>query len=152
VRDRTGVSVTASGAKLLSRARTILREIQLTEAELTSRTSSPAGDVIIGLPSGAARVMTGALLATAREELPLISLKIVEGMSGPLEEWMEAGRFNLAVLYRTADGPDSMTVLAREELCLVVPRGEPPFDHTVRFSNLHAFPLAVPMRNNSVRR
>src|SRR5262249_45271634 len=55
VRDRTGVSVTASGAKLLSRARTILKEIQLTEAELTSRATSPAGDVIVGLPSGAAR-------------------------------------------------------------------------------------------------
>ena len=33
VRERTGVSVTASGAKLLARARTILKEIQLTEAE-----------------------------------------------------------------------------------------------------------------------
>ncbi|NJO32345.1 MAG: LysR family transcriptional regulator [Rhodospirillales bacterium] len=152
IRDRTGVSVTASGAKLLKRARTILQEIQLTEAELTSRVEHPAGEVTIGIPSGAARVMTGELLATAREELPGISLKIVEGMTGPLEEWMGAGRFNLAVLYRTVDSPGLMTILAREELCLVVPPGEPPFDDTVRLANLHVFPLAVPMRNNNVRR
>ena len=152
VRERTGVSVTASGAKLLTRARTILKEIQLTEAELTSRAVSPAGEVTVGIPSGAARVMTAELLATAREELPGISLKIVEGMTGPLEEWMAAGRFNLAVLYRTAESPGPMTILAREELCLIVPPGEPPFEDTIRLANLHAFPLAVPMRNNNVRR
>jgi LysR family nitrogen assimilation transcriptional regulator len=152
IRERTGVSVTASGAKLLTRARTILKEIQLTEAELTSRAVSPAGEVTVGIPSGAARVMTAELLATAREELPGISLKIVEGMTGPLEEWMAAGRFNLAVLYRTAESPGPMTILAREELCLIVPPGEPPFEDTIRLANLHAFPLAVPMRNNNVRR
>ena len=72
---------------------------------MTSRVATPAGEVTIGIPSGAARVMTAELLATAREELPGISLRIVEGMTGPLEEWMAAGRFNLAVLYRTAESP-----------------------------------------------
>jgi len=152
VRERTGVSVTVSGAKLLRRARTILQEIQLTEAELTNKPASPAGEVTIGIPSGAAKVMSGELLATAREELPRISLKIVEGMTGFLEEWMGAGRFNMAILYRTVDSPGPMTILAREELCLVVPPGEPPFDGTVRLANLHVFPLAIPMRNNNVRR
>lgn len=152
VRDRTGVSVTTSGAKLLKRARNILKEIQLTEAELTNRVASPAGEVTIGIPSAAARVMNGELLAMAVEELPGVSLKIVEGMTGPLEEWMGEGRFNLAVLYRTAESPGPTTVLAREEFCLIVPPGEPPFDDTIRLADLHAFPLAVPMRNNNVRR
>jgi LysR family transcriptional regulator, nitrogen assimilation regulatory protein len=152
IRDRTGVSVTASGAKLLKRARTILREIQLTEAELTNRATSPAGEVTIGIPSGAARVMIGELLATAREELPSVSLKIVEGMTGPLEEWMGAGRFNLAVLYRTAESSAQMTVLAREELCLVVPPGQPPFEAAIRLADLHAFPLAIPLRHNNASR
>lgn len=152
IRDRTGVSVTASGAKLLRRAKNILNEIRLTEAELTNRVASPTGEVTIGIPSGAARVMNGELLAMAGEELPGVSLKIVEGMTGPLEEWMGEGRFNLAVLYRTAEGPGPTTVLAREEFCLVVPPGEPPFEDTIRLADLHAFPLAVPMRNNNVRR
>ena len=62
------------------------------------------------------------------------------------------GRFNLAVLYRTAESPGPTTVLAREEFCLVVPPGEPPFEDTIRLADLHAFPLAVPMSNNNVRR
>lgn len=65
---------------------------------------------------------------------------------------MAAGRFNLAVLYRTAESVGKMTVLAREEFYLVVPPGEPPFEDSIRLADLHAFPLAVPMRNNNVRR
>ncbi|PBB52145.1 MULTISPECIES: LysR family transcriptional regulator [Mesorhizobium] len=152
VRDRTGVSVTASGAKLVERARSILEEIQLTEAELTNTKASPAGEVTIGIPSGAARVLSGPLLEAARNELPRVSLKMIEGMTGPLEEWMAAGRFNLAVLYRTAESVGQMAVLAREELCLVVPPREPPFEDSIPLADLHAFPLAVPMRNNNVRR
>ncbi|BCM17682.1 LysR family transcriptional regulator [Mesorhizobium sp. J8] len=152
VRDRTGISVTASGSKLLERARTILREIRLTEMELTNTVASPAGEVTIGIPSGAARVLSGPLLESARGELPRISLKMIEGMTGPLEEWMAAGRFNLAVLYRTAESTGRMTVLAREEFYLVVPPGEPPFEDEIPLADLHAFPLAVPMRNNNVRR
>ncbi|MER9559840.1 LysR family transcriptional regulator [Mesorhizobium sp. M0323] len=152
VRDRTGISVTASGNKLLERARTILREIRLTEMELTNTVASPSGEVTIGIPSGAARVLSGPLLESVRNELPRISLKMVEGMTGPLEEWMAAGRFDLAVLYRTAESAGRMTVLAREEFCLVVPPGEPPFEDEIPLGDLHAFPLAVPMRNNNVRR
>ncbi len=152
VRDRTGVSVTASGARLLERGRSILREIQLTETELTNTVASPSGEVTIGIPSGAARVLSGPLLESVRSELPRISLKMIEGMTGPLEEWMAAGRFNLAVLYRTAESVGRMTVLAREEFCLVVPPGEPPFEDSIPLADLYAFPLAVPMRNNNVRR
>lgn len=152
VRDRTGISVTASGGKLLERARTILREIRLTEIELTNTVASPSGEVTIGIPSGAARVLSGPLLESVRNELPRISLKMIEGMTGPLEEWMAAGRFNLAVLYRTAESAGRMTLLAREEFCLVVPPGEPPFEDEIALADLHAFPLAVPMRNNNVRR
>lgn len=152
VRDRTGVTVTASGAKLLERARTILEEIHLTEAELTNTTISPAGEVTIAIPSGAARVLSGPLLESVMNELPRISLKMIEGMTGPLEEWMAAGRFNLAVLYRTAETVGHTMVLAREDFCLVVPAGEPPFEDSIPLADLHAFPLAVPMRSNNTRR
>jgi LysR family nitrogen assimilation transcriptional regulator len=83
--------------------------------------------------------------------LPKVSLKVVEGMSGPIEEWMAAGRFNLAILYRTVESTGAFIVLAREEFCLVAPPNQPPFAKTIRLSGLHAFPLAVPMRVNNVR-
>lgn len=152
VRDRTGVTVTASGEKLLQHARIILRQVSLAEAELSNKVKSPAGEVTIGIPSGAARAMVNELLALAKERLPKVSLKIVEGMSGSIEEWMTAGRFNLAILYSTGECPANSAVLAREELCLIVPPDQPPFENSVCLSDLHAYPLAVPMRVNNVRR
>lgn len=152
IRDRTGVTVTSAGDKLLRHARIILQQVSLAEEELTSKVKSPSGEVTIGIPSGAARVMVAELLAMANERLPRVSLKIVEGMSGLIEEWMAAGRFNLAVLYKTLDNPGASTELVQEEFCLVAPPGQPPFDETIRLADLHAFPLAVPMRVNNVRR
>lgn len=152
IRDRSGATLTSAGQKLLKHARIILHQVRLAEEELTSKPKSPSGEVTIGIPSGAAKVMVAELLAWAKEQLPKVSLKIVEGMSGPIEESMAAGRFNLAVLYRTVESASSATVLAREEFCLVAPPNEPPFSDTIRLSELHAFPLAVPMRVNNVRR
>jgi LysR family nitrogen assimilation transcriptional regulator len=152
VRDRTGVTLTSAGSKLLNHAHIILDQVSRAEQELTSKVKSPAGEVTIGIPSGAARVMVAELLAIAKERLPRVSLKIVEGMSGPVEEWMAAGRFNLAILYKTVESPGNAAVLASEEFCLVVPPDQPPFDDTIRLADLHAYPLAVPMRVNNVRR
>lgn len=151
IRDRTGVRMTESGAKLLKRAETILREIRLTEAELTASPTSPVGEVTIGISSGLARVMSCELLAAAKQELPNISVKVVEAMTGPLEASMETGRLNLAVLYQPVESSKVATILAREEICLVVPPGEPPFEDDVRMVDLHAFPLVVVIRQNDVK-
>lgn len=152
VRDRTGVAVTDAGAKLLTHAQIILAQIKLAESELTSKPSSPSGEVTIGIPSGAARVMVAELLTTARAALPNVALKIVEGMTGTLEEWMNAGRLNLAILYRTIEEASAYKMLATEEFCLVVPPDSMAGVDTVRLEDLHRFPLAVPMRANNARR
>jgi LysR family nitrogen assimilation transcriptional regulator len=152
VRDRTGITLTEAGTKLLHHARIIIRQVRLAEEELTNRAQSPSGEVTIGIPSGAARVMVTELLARAKEELPKVALKIVEGMSGPIEEWMTAGRFNLAVLYRPLENPNQSNTLMREEFYLVAPPDQPPFETTIALSDLHPYPLAVPMRTNNVRR
>jgi len=134
VRDRTGVSPTLSGKKLLKRAEIILKEVQLTEFEFTNKAASPVGEVTVGITSGVARLMIGELLAVAREELPGISLKITESMLGPLQEAVDAGHFNLAVLYSTTESSTAQAILAREEFCLVAPTGRAPFDDTIRLA------------------
>lgn len=57
------VNVTASGDRLLERAR-IVREIQLTETGLTNSVAAPSGEGTI--PSGAARLVSGSLLEAVR--------------------------------------------------------------------------------------
>jgi LysR family nitrogen assimilation transcriptional regulator len=152
VRDKTGVRTTDRGTRLLTHAQIILRQLALAEADLTSTSSSPAGEVTLGVPSGAARVMVSDVLAAAAKTLPNVSLKIVEGMTGQLEQWMTGGRFDLAVLYRTTDTVGRCVQLAREELYLIANPVAPPFATTIELANIHSFPLAVPRPTNYVRR
>jgi LysR family nitrogen assimilation transcriptional regulator len=55
--DMTHQTAASDEVRLLERARIILKEIQLTEAELTNSVAAPSGEVTIGIPSGAARVL-----------------------------------------------------------------------------------------------
>jgi LysR family nitrogen assimilation transcriptional regulator len=152
IRQRTGVSLSAAGARLLHHAQIILNQVSLAEEELTSKAKSPVGEVSLGIPSGPARFLVPELLASMSERFPKVSLKIVEGMSGPIEEWMLAGRFNLAILYKTVEEAAGFDVLAQEEFCLVIPPDLPPFENTVPLAELHAYPLAVPMSVKNARR
>ncbi|UCI31830.1 LysR family transcriptional regulator [Mesorhizobium sp. B4-1-4] len=149
VRDRTGVTPTIAGYKLAHHARAILQRVTLAEEELTNAAKSPSGEITIGISCGVARMMVSRILALAREQLPMVSIKIVEGMSGPIEEWLAQGRFSLAILESTVENQDA-AILAREEFCLVVPPNKPPFENTVRLSDLQKFPLAIPVRANSI--
>jgi LysR family transcriptional regulator, nitrogen assimilation regulatory protein len=151
VRDKDGVRTTERGAKLLSHAASILHHVDLAEADLTSDVGRPAGDVTIGIPSGAARVMVASLLAASAEANPLVSLKISEGMTGQIEEWMTAGRLDLAILYRSPDNIGRNVELAREDLYLVAHPEMPPFEPVVALAEIQRLPLAVPTQANSLR-
>lgn len=152
VRERSGVTLTPAGTRLLHHARIILNQVSIAEEELTSKPKIPVGEVSIALPSGPARFMAPELLNMANERFPKVSLKIVEGMSGSIEEMMLAGRFNLAVFYTMKGDGSYYDVLAEEEFCLIIPPNSPPFENTVSLDQLSAYPLAVPMNVTSVQR
>lgn len=152
VRERTGIRLTEQGEKLLVHARIILNQLAQAESELSNKSDGPAGQVSVAVPSGAARVVVPELLAVTGQMLPQVSLKITEGMSGQLDEWMAAGRFNLALLYRAPAHVGRSLELAREDLYLVAPASHPPFVDAVELTSLASFPLAMPMASNNVRR
>lgn len=151
-RERTGVRPTAAGERLLDHARIILGQVALAEAELTCKTRAPAGEVSVGLPSGAARLTASELLSVAESQLPNVSLKIVEGMTGSLEDWLSAGKLDLAILYRPTGRVGPHLELAREAFCLVVGPACTLTGEEIELSEIPRFPLAVPMSANSARR
>lgn len=151
VREADGVRPTVAGAKLLDHARIIFGQLALAEREVGEERANPSGIVSIGIPSGAARVLAGPLLSAGKKELPRISIRIVDAMTGYLEDWLTDGRLDLAVLYRPWNGSDQESQLVRESFYLVSPAHERTDEATIRFGALAGLPLALPSGSNNAR-
>ena len=62
------------------------------------------------------------LIMRLREELPKVSPRIVEGMSGYVLDWLRDGRVDIAVLYGTQDTSEiETTEVCLEDLYLISP-------------------------------
>lgn len=151
VREPDGVRPTAAGAKLLDHARIIFGQLVLAEREVGEERANPSGIVSIGIPSGAARVLAGPLLSAGKTALPRISIRIVDAMTGYLEDWLAEGRLDLAVLYRPWENSDAHAQLVKESFYLVSSVDAPADETTIRFEALAGLPLALPSGSNNAR-
>ena len=153
--DRTpsGIRPTEAGARIADRARAILRLVEALVIEARSDTHAPAGDVFVGLPTTMALHLTVPLVKAVRERFPKVNLRISEGMSGHIQEWLLSGRLDLAILY--TDEPAGGLILDKltdEDLCLI---SRPDASHagkTIRFADLGAIPLVLPGPDHGLRR
>jgi len=143
VREARGVALTAAGEKLLAHARAIL--VQLGDAERDVRRAGdvPSGPVSVGVPAGVARLLNPPLLQACAEELPHVSLRIVEVLPGHVLEWLDSGHIQLGVHY-VLGAPTDGALLAEEDYYLVSGAPQPSLEDAVRFTDLPRFPLVLP--------
>lgn len=99
IRSSHGATLTSAGRLLLDRARQIVALVDRTQEEVRVAGSEAVGAVSFGLPSSVSMVLSVPLAETVRVELPKVSLKVVEAMSGFIKDWLEAGEIDLAILY-----------------------------------------------------
>ena len=156
VRNGRGAVPTEAGKLLLEHGRGILHQVERAREELGRVRGALAGRVAIGLPPSLARVLTVPLTRAFRQQLPEASLSISAGLSVTLQEWLNTGRLDIAVLYNAQPAPEmEITPLQDEELVLVQqrPRGLPedPPPPAVALREVAALPLVIPSRPNAVR-
>lgn len=151
-RHARGAAPTEFGLMLCEHARTILREVELAKQVVRTAAENPAGEVMIGLPTSACRGITTLLADAVRIRHPNISLHIVEAMSGSLDEWIQSGRLNVALLYdHNAFDNIVTTEILKESLYLFV---SPEFAHLgpeITFDQASQLPLVLPSRSNVLR-
>lgn len=151
-RHARGAAPTEFGLMLCEHARTILREVDLAKQVVRTAAESPAGEVMVGLPTSACRGITTPLADAVRSRHPNISLHIVEAMSGSLDEWIQSGRLNLALLYDHKAFDNIVTTeILKENLCLFV---SPEYKHLgpeITFDQVTQLPLVLPSRQHVLR-
>jgi LysR family nitrogen assimilation transcriptional regulator len=145
-RTTRGVEPTEAGLVLLQRAEQLLQSLDETRDAITAVSARPAGDVSLGLPPSLSPVFAPAMMAECTRLYPAIRLRITEGLSVFLEEWLKMGRIDLAVLTKLGEMPNVTRVsLGREELVLVAPRGTvAPGQTTVPLCDLTRRQITIP--------
>ena len=153
-RDARGVCPTEAGEQLLLHGRDVLERLEQLPRMVGSRSHRVAGRVVVGLPTSASAVLSVPLLRAALERYPLVRIHLMESLSGTLEEWMEAGRLDLAVLYDAQPLPGiALEPVLVEDLWLVGgPNAFPASRKEVAFRTLPRYRLVVPSLSHSHRR
>lgn len=151
-RGRRGMQLTEAGELLRARIVGPLRQIGHAVYEVRSLPTETGGSVVFGMPPTMIQILAGPLARRVAASAPNTSLRIVDGHSGHLLEWMRRGELDGAILYGPTPAGVNATKLIEDELVLVGPPGAPIADEeTVDFSALGEVPLILPSPTHGLR-
>lgn len=153
-RNGRGAILTEAGQTLLIRARRVLADVAQIRHDLAQDHDHVQGTVTLGVPPSVGLVLLAPLLSQIRRDFPGIQMRVLEGFSGHVAEWLANGRVDLAVLYKLRAGqfPDTEHLLF-EDMYLVSAREAPPLGQgaTVRLCDLPGIDLALPGTSHGLR-
>lgn len=142
-RTGRGVVLTALGQRIAPRVRDWLTSTEQLENDIQSSAAKPLGRVRLGIIPSMAHPLVSTLLGLLTERYPLIQLRIREGQGAQLENWLDEGSLDMAILLRSGES-DARNALssAQTDTYLVAARADKLTSHpTVRFKKLDGLPL-----------
>jgi LysR family transcriptional regulator, nitrogen assimilation regulatory protein len=160
VRSSRGVSVTESGQILLTHASRVLGALEAAVSDMRDQVGEPRGPVSVGLPSSACNVLSVPLAEAGRHMFPKILLRILDVMSGHVQQWLSEGSIDLGILYDVNEVRHlRVTPLLVEELFLVAAKKTWSEEvdangvscRSLSFSECAALELILPHRTHGLR-
>ncbi|MFJ9244747.1 LysR family transcriptional regulator [Streptomyces sp. NPDC101776] len=154
--ERTGQGMrpTEAGTVIADRARRALNELERARAEVQPPPGQVAGIVTVGLLESTGDLLAERLVtALARDHLG-VELRLTIAYSGHLQQWLDDGDLDLALLYDLESVPPlSVRPLLRERLWAVAPAAAGlRADRPVPFARVAAHPLVLPTPGHALRR
>jgi LysR family nitrogen assimilation transcriptional regulator len=153
-RNGRGIALTNAGAVFRDRVRTVLRELDRARLEVKALSRSPGGRIDFGMPLSISQALTRILVQHVHDELPDVSLRIIDGWTGFIIEWLVRGRLDLGVIYDHTLKSDVLRIepLAAEEHYLVCAPGDPLAQSgLISLAEVADLPLALPSREHGLR-
>lgn len=156
LRTRRGIVPTETGRLLYERGKAVLDQVETLREDLRGAQAVPGGPASIGIPTSLGTLLSVPLASAIRHAFPEVRLRVVEGLSGHMAEWLRAGRLDLALIFGESLSGLASRVVATEDLRLVMagddPRREPlTGDGAVSFRQVAGLPLILPGRPHGVR-
>ncbi len=152
-RTGRGVELSEVGATLFPQVKALLAGAEQLEKQIRGEAREPTGRVTLGLLPSIALPLVGRLFTELRRRYPTISLKVLEGSSGQVEEWLADARVDIAILYRYGPSlPDTEQALAVVDSYLIgAPRDRPSATPEVSFAAMDGLPFILPGAPNGLR-
>lgn len=149
-----GMVLSEFGVLIYQRMRPLTTEVDQLVDDIAASASVAVGDVHVGVLPSTVPMFASKLCLIVQRRFPWVRLHLVEGASAQLEEWLGAGRLDLALLLR------ERPLKNLQEPCLlslplnligladdpVIRRGQ------IAFAALEELPLILPSQRDVLRR
>jgi DNA-binding transcriptional LysR family regulator len=152
-RTGRGVELSEVGQRIFPQVKALLADAERLEIDIRGEAREPTGRVTLGLLPSIGQPLVGRLFSELRSRHPAVSLKVLEGSSGQVEEWLADARVDIAVLYRYGPTlPEMEQSLAVVDSYLIGAVGDKLTSaSTVAFDSLHDLPFILPSAPNGLR-
>ncbi len=153
-RHSRGAVLTEEGQYVLHKARDVVQDVGQIARVHEQLVLEPEGEIHLGLPTTVAGGLIPELVPLMQARYPRIHLHVVEAMSGVLQEQLQLGRLDLAILFDSAPWAGlRCTPLLTETLYLLLPANNPLSAlPAIDLETVAALPLVLPSAANSIRK
>lgn len=151
-RHGRGVVLTDFGRRILPRIQGLLSELQAFDQLVRDARERISGDVTVGAVPVISRRLTSSLVRRLQAAYPDIKLRILEGYSGQIEEWLAAGRVDIGVFnHYGASKVGHADKLMRRDVAVIGPPNHPLMRRKdIGFDSLRRIAIAMPPHPNSL--
>ncbi len=152
-RTARGMQLTEEGEYLRNAIVGPLRNVDLALQNVRSLNARVEGNFAIGMPSSLGDLLGGVLVRRLHDDFPNIRLRIVEGLTGSLIDWLHRGMLDFALL-EEASRDDRLTdqTLLSLRLMLAGPNSSPlQPNRAVTLEKALQLPLVLPTHHLGVR-
>ena len=156
-RHGRGIRVTEEGAQFHASIVPLLQELSQITSDLRDAAKVPAGEISFGMPPSMSSAIGAEIVSVFFEHYPQVKLHLVDGLSGFVNEWLAAGRIDMAVINNARKSPYiRMDPLLEVDLLLFGRKSDidaiAPGQETFRTPDLVKLPLLLVGRNHGLRR
>jgi len=152
-RARHGMVLTEAGRALVVYAQRAMLELERARVEIAGSVDGIGGLVTVGLLPSTCDLLASALVSAVAAAYPGIRMRIAMGYAGTLQQWVETGEVDAALIYGINRSPAIQTRALIEEALWVVglPSTKLRKGRPVPLASLAGKPLVLPSAPHGIR-